>query len=167
MVTKDEMQQRRTSQLSSPNSSKYSSFRVSDAEMRPFSQKRFELNTRIRDHVKAFQEKNGNISRNLAGEMICEKCQQSWDSYKKAISGTMPVSRPMLYKFCIGLELDRASADALFALSKEGPLQPDDRDDDYIFVCALRDHDSIFIFIDEIQKYCGQNISMRERKETI
>lgn len=140
---------------------------VTERDMQPFMEKRYALGNLILAHVNAFQDKRG-INRSQAAEIITENCQQSWDSYKKIITAKQEKgkkaaeTRPTLYKFCIGMGLDQQAAEAIFALSKEGPLNPE-RPEDFLFIKALEDQDGIFLFIEQYERYFDCKISLRER----
>lgn len=134
------------------------SYQVTAGEMSEFKMNRKKLAHRINGYVLKLQTEK-NISRNQAAEIIYDRCQQSWDIYKKIFSGKIRPTREFLYKFCIGMNLSREETDELFALSEGGCLT-DDNIGDYIFVRALG-KDSIFSFIEEYEKYVEKKIGLR------
>lgn len=136
------------------------SYQVGDEEMTIFSEKKTKLAKTLNDFVHKL-EKDFNCNRSKIAEKIEDNCQQSWDTYKKIINGRCKATRVALYKFCIGMNLNRKEADTLFNLTEEGRLT-DDNIGDYIFVRALG-QDSIFDFIYEFEKYTGKSIALRDR----
>ncbi|MGN1328803.1 MAG: hypothetical protein ACI4V4_03790 [Eubacterium sp.] len=159
MVTKEEMTQRK---FIDGFNKENTSYKVTSAEMKMFSEKKRKLAMEINKIVLTY-EKEHNLSRNKTYDDIYDKCQLSQDIVKKVISGTNRATRQFLYKFCIGMELSRPQVDELFALSGDGALT-DDNIGDYIFVRALG-KDSISHFINEYQEYTEKKIAMRVRKD--
>ncbi|MBQ8572331.1 MAG: hypothetical protein IJ451_02555 [Ruminococcus sp.] len=134
-------------------------YKVNPSDMSRFDDNRKKLAFKINSIVLSYELEN-DLSRNKTGEIICEKTQQSWDSYKKVIYGKTSASRTLLYKFCIGMNLSLAESAELFDLSEEGPLNEKVRGD-YIFLNALG-KDSIQSFIKEYEEYTQKKISLRD-----
>lgn len=136
------------------------SYKVTGAEMQRFSENRRKLAYVLNKIILKFENEKG-CSRNKIAENIENNCRQSWDTYKKIISGKIKATRVALYKFCIGMNLSREEADTLFELTDEGKLT-DDNIGDYIFIKALG-HDDIDFFIQQFEHYTGKHIDIRER----
>lgn len=133
-------------------------YQVNPSQMKKFDDNRKKLAFKINSIVLRFELEN-DLSRNKTGEIISERTQQSWDSYKKVISGRTTASRALLYKFSIGMCLTLEEAQELFELSEEGPLNEKVRGD-FIFLNALG-KDSIQSFIKEYEEYTNKKISLR------
>lgn len=158
MVTEQEIKSRK---FRSDFEKEKLSYQVSSKEMEIFDEKKTKLAKTLNNFVLKL-ETDYNCSRNKIADKIEENCQQSWDTYKRIINGRCKATRVALYKFCIGMNLNREEADTLFNLTEEGKLT-DDNIGDYIFVRALG-QDSIFDFIYEFEKYTGKSIALRDRK---
>lgn len=139
------------------------SYRVTPKSMSRFSENQNELWKKLRDYLEDYKEENNLSWFETAGE-VEERCKHSWDGFKKYLSNRKGLSRAMLYKFCIGMELSLEESKELFAMSKEGGLS-DDNMGDYIFMCAIRDGDDIDSFISQYEEYTGKKISKRNRSE--
>ncbi len=94
---------------------------------------------------------------------MCHLCQISVTAFKYAVAGKKgnTANRHFLYKLAVGMKMTIEEADVLFELEK-GPLS-DECLEDMICYCALRDHDSIYEFIDEFEEKTNYKIGMRDR----
>lgn len=137
--------------------------RVSDADIARFKDNEKKLAVKI-SGIKMKYEIENNISSTKAYEEIEEKCQISVTALKYATSCTKghTANRRFLYKFTVGLGMRLEEADELFEL-ENGKLR-DDCLEDLICMCALRDEDDIYDFIEEYEEHTGIKLSMRERK---
>lgn len=92
------------------------------------------------------------------------KCDISQDLLRKIFRGTRSIQRDVLAKFVVGLRVDRSTVNELYDLLGH-PLN--DKDPlDHITICALRDGDDIYRFIEEFEKYilsCTDNVSKSYR----
>ncbi len=134
-------------------------YQVNPAQMKSFDDNRKKLAFKINSIILNFELEN-DLSRNKTGDIICERTQQSWDSYKKVIYGKTIATRTLLYKFSIGMNLSMEETQELFELSEEGPLNERVRGD-FIFLNALG-KDTIQSFINEYEKYTNKKISLRD-----
>ncbi len=133
---------------------------VTNSEMKRFSNNSRILAGKINNYILIY-EREHSLSRNKTYEEMIEKCQQSGDTFKKIISGRIRITRTVLYKFCIGMDLTIEQADELFSLSEEGCLT-ENNIGDYIFLHAIG-QDDIYTFIDEYERYVGKKIGLRDR----
>ena len=85
-------------------------------------------------------------------EKIELKAQIKRNTFQKWLSGNRKISRGMLAKFVVGLELDVEAANELFALHSHG-LDPQNNRFDCIIAATLNDGDDIEIFEEEVKKY--------------
>ncbi len=134
---------------------------VTGSQMKKFGDNNKLLASKINQYILMYEQKN-KLSRNKTYEEMIEKCQQSSDTFKKIISGKIRITRCVLYKFCIGMDLSLEQANELFSLSEEGALT-ENNIGDYIFLHALG-KDSIYSFIDEYERYVGKKIGLRDRQ---
>lgn len=155
MVTEQQM---RSMNFSDEPVRQTKSYKVNPSQISRFDENRKKLAFKINSIVLSFELEH-DLSRNKTGEIISERTQQSWDSYKKVISGRTTASRALLYKFSIGMCLTLEEAQELFELSEEGPLNEKVRGD-FIFLNALG-KDSIHHFIKEYEEYTNKRISLR------
>lgn len=137
------------------------SYRVNDADMDAFKGQDKKLAKKI-GSIKLKYEEDNKISSMAAYDQLEEKCQISVSTLKSTISGKIPPTRNFLYKFTVGLKMKLEEANELFQLC-DGPLTLACKADK-ICIFALRDHDDIYQFIDDMQKYTRIKIELRDRK---
>lgn len=138
------------------------SMRLSAADASRFSDKEKQLAKKI-STIKLKYEMEHGVSSNKAYEDLCDLCQISVTAFKYAVAGKKgnTANRHFLYKLAVGMKMTIEEADVLFELEK-GPLS-DECLEDMICYCALRDHDSIYEFIDEFEEKTNYKIGMRDR----
>ena len=139
------------------------SMRISAADVARFSDKEKQLAKKI-STIKLRYEIEHEISSNKAYEELADLCQISVTAFKYAVAGKKgnTANRRFLYKLVVGMKMTIDEANALFELEK-GVLS-DECLEDQICYCALRDHDSIYDFIDEFEQITNYKIGMRDRR---
>ena len=137
--------------------------RISDADMTRFKENEKMLAIKIAG-IKFNFEKANMLSSTKAYEELEEMCQISVTTLKYAISCTKghTANRRFLYKFCVGLQMSLEEANTLFEL-EDGKLSEHCLED-LICICALRDSDNIYDFIEEFEKHTETKLALRERK---
>ena len=138
------------------------SMRLSSAAVARFSDKEKQLAKKIRT-IKLRYEMEHEISSNKAYEDLADLCQISVTAFKYAVAGKKgnTANRHFLYKLVVGMQMTIEEANALFELER-GPLSSECLEDQICY-CALRDHDSIYDFIDEFEQITNYKIGMRDR----
>lgn len=139
------------------------SCRMADADYARFKENKRKLAIKI-GAIKLKFEKDNQLSSIKAYEALEEKCQISVSTFKYALKGDKryTANRRFLYKFVVGLKLSLEEANELFEL-ENGRLNESCLED-LICMCALRDNDDIYEFIEEFEDKTGSKISLRERK---
>ena len=139
------------------------SMRLSDSEVTRFKEKETLLAKKI-GNIKIKYEIEHKLGPTKAYEELEEVCQISITKLKYAISCRKgnTANRNFLYKFCVGLHMTLEEANELFEL-ENGALSEECLADK-ICMCALRDKDDIFTFINEFEERTNLKIAMRERK---
>ena len=142
--------------------SESSSMRLSGADKSRFSEKEKQLAKKI-STIKLKFEIEHEYSSNKAYEELADLCQISVTAFKYAVAGKKgnTANRHFLYKLAVGLKMTIEEANALLELEK-GPLSEECLED-VICYCALRDHDTIYEFIDEFEEVTNYKIGMRDR----
>lgn len=137
--------------------------RISDSEMARFSENEKKLAYAIAT-IKLNFAKEKNISSTKAYEVLADMCQISVTAFKYAISCTKghTANRRFLYKLSVGLQMEIEEANELFEL-ENGKLSEHCLED-LICMCALRDKDNIYDFIEEFEMRTESKLSLRERK---
>ena len=87
---------------------------------------------------------------------VADTCNITPDAYKKMQNGSRRWTREQLGKLCIGLGFTTEQANELFQL-QGGELNRTNLLDQIIF-CALRDHDTVFDYCQEVKEHTGKDI---------
>ena len=138
-------------------------YRVTDADMGRFMSQEKTLAQKIGIIKLKYEMENG-LKPMVAYEKIETQCQIPISTLKSTINGKVKPTRNFVYKFTVGLGMTLEEANELFMLCG-GPLSEYCMAD-FICLCALRDKDDIFTFIEDFQKYTKLKIEIKERKES-
>ncbi len=155
MVTQEEIESR-TFELLEENKV---ACRVTDAEMRQFDTKH-QLVIKLMNLKVAFDNIH-NYKTTMGYERFAEACMLGTSTIKRMFSGTIRITRTMLYRITVGMKMSLDEANSYFALCG-GELR-EECIEDYICIHALLDGDDIHLFLEQFEKYTNYIL---ERKQT-
>lgn len=95
---------------------------------------------------------NAKDSSNIA-VYVATKCELSDSIVQKVLTGKRAVTAEFLGKICVGLSLSIDETEELFRLYGQ-PLDYNRSLFEAITMCAVRDHDSIDSYVNELEQYC-------------
>ena len=116
-------------------------------------------------NIKIKYELENNLKPTKAYESLEDKCQIAITTLKNTMTLKITPTRNFLYKFTVGLKMDKVAANELFELC--GGKLRDDCMADVICQHALKSEsnqgDNIHDFIAEFEKYTKSKIALRDR----
>lgn len=137
-----------------------SSLHVTAAELSPFLDQQKELGKKIGDYKIQFAKKNGYCTEK-ANDELENVCLIPYDTIRKIIIGTTKCTRHFLYKFCLGVGITVDEANELFEMCG-GPLYAKCMED-YIFIKAIEDEDTVEEFVKDFEKHVGIKLVKKSR----
>ena len=137
-----------------------SSLHVTAPELVSFLDQQKELGNKIGKCKMKFAEKNG-YSTEKANDELENVCLIPYDTIRKTIVGTTKCTRHFLYKFCLGVGMTIDEANEYFEMCG-GPLYAKCMED-YIFIKAIEDKDSVEKFVEDFEKHVGVKLVKKPR----
>lgn len=128
------------------------SLHVTASELVPFLEQQKELGKKIGKYKMKFATENG-YSTEKANDELVKLCLIPYDTIRKTIVGTTKCTRHFLYKFCLGVGMSLEEANEYFKMC-DGPLYEKCMED-YIFIKALEQGDTVEKFAEEFLKHVG------------
>jgi len=107
-----------------------------------------DLLRKLRDIFHAHAKNSSNIA-----VYVATRCELSDSIVQKVLTGKRAVTAEFLGKICVGLSLSQIETEELFNLLGQ-PLKFESSLFDAITICAVRDHDSIDSYVNELELYC-------------
>lgn len=139
-----------------------SSLHVTSSELVPFLDQQKALGKKIGTCKMRFAEKNGYSTEKTNDELV-KLCMTPYETIRKTIVGTTKCTRHFLYKFCLGLRMTVEEANEYFEMCG-GPLYEKCMED-YIFIKALEQGDSVEKFVEEFKKHVGVTLVKKTREK--
>lgn len=125
------------------------SMRVNVEEMKGFEENNRKLPRKIGTKKIQFDRECNND--NSSYEKFANACCLSASTVKKTIAGSIKVTRAFLYRMAVGMHMTVEEANEYFSMCG-GSLRKECIED-YICIRALKDGDSIELFLEQFEKF--------------
>lgn len=155
MVTEKEMRERC---FEEPRREK-SSMRVSAEEMCRFEQDTNTLRRKISGRKIQFDKEFNNSHSSY--EKFANACCLNASTVKKTIAGSIKITRTFLYRMAVGMHMTVEEANEYFSLC--GGVLREECVEDYICIHALKDGDSIELFLEQFEEFTKAKLWRKER----